>query len=184
MNRPRASLPLKRPLTLSAIPDLIWAPGVSGILMGIPGILGVLLGQVWLFPSLGPTAFLQAQAPDLPMSRLYNTIVGHLIGIIAGYISVFMLRLDGSDATFVIHHLTAGRMWASVIAVTLTLIGQIPLRATHAPAAATTLLISLGGFTRKWIDVADLVIGIVIVAIIGELFRWLRTMRSESPETA
>ena len=118
------------------------------------------------------------------MSRLYNTIVGHLIGIIAGYISVFMLRLDGSDATFVIHHLTAGRMWASVIAVTLTLIGQIPLRATHAPAAATTLLISLGGFTRKWIDVADLVIGIVIVAIIGELFRWLRTMRSESPETA
>lgn len=178
MNSSRDSSPPKWLLNLAAIPDVVWSPVVSCILMAIPGILGVVSGQIWLFPSLGPTAFLQAQAPDLPMSRLYNTIAGHFIGIIAGYISIFILGLNGSDATFVIHYLTAGRMWASVIAVTLTLAGQIPVRATHAPAAATTLLISLGGFTKKWTDIVDLVVGIIIVAVIGELFRWLRTARN------
>jgi UPF0716 family protein affecting phage T7 exclusion len=43
---------------LRAIPDLLWAPFVGGILMLIPGLIGLAAGSVWLFPSLGPTAFL------------------------------------------------------------------------------------------------------------------------------
>ncbi|NLN77940.1 MAG: HPP family protein [Armatimonadetes bacterium] len=136
--------------------------------------MALVTGRVWLFPSLGPTAFLQAEAPTLPMSRLYNTLIGHLVGIIAGYLAVIMLGLNGADSVFVIHRVTVGRMWASVIAVTLTLAGQILLKAAHAPAAATTLLITMGGFQRKWSDVADLAVGILIVAFMGECLRRLR----------
>lgn len=142
--------------------------------MLIPGLMALVTGRVWLFPSLGPTAFLQAEAPTLPMSRLYNTLIGHLVGIIAGYLAVIMLGLNGADSVFVIHRVTVGRMWASVIAVTLTLAGQILLKAAHAPAAATTLLITMGGFQRKWSDVADLAVGILIVAFMGECLRRLR----------
>lgn len=156
------------------LPNVIWAPLVSGILMLIPGLMALVTGRVWLFPSLGPTAFLQAEAPTLPMSRLYNTLIGHLVGIIAGYLAVIMLGLNGADSVFVIHRVTVGRMWASVIAVTLTLAGQILLKAAHAPAAATTLLITMGGFQRKWSDVADLAVGILIVAFMGECLRRLR----------
>lgn len=156
------------------LPNVIWAPLVSGILMLIPGLMALITGRVWLFPSLGPTAFLQAEAPTLPMSRLYNTLIGHLVGIIAGYLAVIMLGLNGADSVFVIHRVTVGRMWASVIAVTLTLAGQILLKAAHAPAAATTLLITMGGFQRKWSDVADLAVGILIVAFMGECLRRLR----------
>jgi hypothetical protein len=113
------------------IPDAIWLPVMSGILMVIPGSLGLLVGQPWLFPSLGPTAFLQVEAPDLPMSRPYNTVVGHIVGIASGYLAVFVLGLNSSDSVFVVHHTSAGRVWASVIAVSLTLAAQIPLRATH-----------------------------------------------------
>ncbi len=164
----------QRRAVLSAIPEMIWSPAASGILMLIPGVLGLLVGQPWLFPSLGPTAFLQVQEPELPMSRLYNTVVGHFIGIAAGYLAIFLLGLDSTGSVFAIRHLTKGRMWASVIAVSLTLAAQIPLRATHAPAAATTLLISLGGFGKKWADIESLAAGILIVALIGELFRLLR----------
>ncbi len=72
-------------------------------------------------PEPRPTAFLQVEAPDLPISNAYNTMVGHIIGIASGYLAVFILGLNGSDSVFVVHHMSAGRMWASVIAVLLTL---------------------------------------------------------------
>ncbi len=41
------------------IPDLIWAPIASGVLILLVGLLGLAAHQPWLFPSLGPTAFLR-----------------------------------------------------------------------------------------------------------------------------
>src|SRR3954466_14390358 len=52
-----------------AIPELIWAPLVGGLLTLIPGLIGLAAGNPWLFPSLGPTAFLQAANPQQPSSR-------------------------------------------------------------------------------------------------------------------
>ncbi len=37
-----------------------------------------------IFPSLGPTIFMQFYAPSSPMSSPRNTIVGHLIGCLVG----------------------------------------------------------------------------------------------------
>lgn len=46
--------------------------------------------------------------------------------------------------------LTWPRVWAAVIAMVLTLAAQVPLKASHPPAAATALLIALGGFSVTW----------------------------------
>jgi hypothetical protein len=61
--------------------DGIWAPLVSGALVLLAGGLGLLAGErIWLFASLGPTAYLLAEDPEEPSSRSYNNaIVSHLI---------------------------------------------------------------------------------------------------------
>jgi len=63
------------------VPDIIWAPLATGAIVLIPGVVGLAAGRPWLFPSLGPTAYLQATQPQHPTSRFYNVLVGHLIGI-------------------------------------------------------------------------------------------------------
>ena len=46
--------------------DQAWGVLMAGGLMLLAGAVGVLAGQPWLFPSLGPTAFLQAETPGSP----------------------------------------------------------------------------------------------------------------------
>jgi hypothetical protein len=48
------------------------------------------------------------------------------------------------------------------------------LKASHPPAAATTLLVALGGFKPTWQDAATVMIGALIVAIVGEMLRRFR----------
>jgi hypothetical protein len=69
-----------------AAPEQVWAPLTAGVLTFIPGLLGLLAGQPWLFPSLAPTAYLQAARPQEPAARFYNTVVGHLVGLAAAYL--------------------------------------------------------------------------------------------------
>ncbi|WP_437563213.1 hypothetical protein [Sorangium sp. So ce542] len=66
------------------------------------------------------------------------------------------------------------RAWASVLAVTLTLLSQALLKAQHAPAAATTMLITLGGFKADGSDAATIAAGVLLVASPGELVRRAR----------
>jgi type IV secretory pathway VirB2 component (pilin) len=77
------------------------------------------------------------------------------------------------------------RIAASALAVALTIAGQIPARAGHAPATATTLLITLGGFAADTATVVVMVIGIGLSTvlcdwgrrIVGWEFRSWRTRR-------
>ena len=61
---------------------------------------------------------------------------------------------------------TASRIAASALAVALTIGGQIPARAGHAPATATTLLITLGGFPADLATMGTLVIGIGLATLL------------------
>jgi CBS-domain-containing membrane protein len=157
-----------------AIPDLVWAPLAGSILTLIPGLVGLAAGSVWLFPSLGPTAFLQAASPQHPSSRFYNTVVGHAVGIIAGVLFVLVLGANAEPSVLASHQLFPHRVWASALAIALTLLLQLLLRANHPPAAATTLLITLGGFNPTWRDVLTIAAGVLIVASTGEILRRLR----------
>lgn len=158
----------------SSIPDVVWAPIAAGLLMAIVGVLGLVAHQPWLFPSLGPTAFLQAEQPEQPTARLYNTIVGHLLGLGSGCIAVLLLGAQDAPGVFVTHELTPVRVGASVLAVALNLLAGFAFKASHPPAAATTLLFALGGFKPSVHDVMTVIVGVAIVAIAGELLRRFR----------
>jgi hypothetical protein len=142
--------------------------------MLVVGALGTLARQPWLFPSLGPTAFLQAEYPAHRTARLYHVIAGHGIGLAAGLIAVWLVGARDSSSVLVIHHLTAVRTWAAVIAVALTIAGSLVLRASHPPAVSTSMLLALGSFRPTVHDALTIAVGVLVVASAGELLRRAR----------
>lgn len=160
----------RRP-SYAGVPDYLWTPVAAALLVLVCGLLGVATNQLWLFPSLGPTAFLLAHSPHEPTSRFYNVVVGHLVGLAAGYAALAVFGGFGAPALFAAHELAPVRVWASALAVGLALAGQIATRSFHPPAAATTLLVALGGFRPTLGDAGAVVAGVLIVAVAGELLR-------------
>lgn len=157
-----------------SIPDAVWAPLSAGALMLVVGLAGLAAHQPLLFPSLGPTAFLHSETPDQDSARPYNTVVGHLIGLLAGFVAVWMFGAANAPSVLATHELTAPRVWASVLAVMLTLLGGLLLRASHPPAAATTLIASLGGFPPAVRSTITVMSGVLLVTLCGEVLRRLR----------
>ncbi|MEG4107917.1 HPP family protein [Microcoleus sp. S13_C5] len=158
----------------ASVPDKVWAPLGAGGLILVVGLIGLLAGQPWLFPSLGPTAFLQVETPDQRSARFYNTVVGHLLGLGAGLLAVTLLGAGDAPAVLSTKELTPVRVWAAAIAIALNMLGGLLLRASHPPAAATTLLVALGGFKPTVHDTLTVIIGVLIVATVGEVLRRIR----------
>ncbi len=175
----KASLP-KRPST-PALPDAVWAPLASGMLMLVVGLIGWGVGRPWLFPALGPTAYLQGEMPANPVARWYNTVVGHLVGLLAGFAAIAITQAHG-PAVLTSHVLTLDRVFAAAIALALTMLVCLLLKASHPPAGATTLLVALGAF-RTFDDAMNVMAGAVIIALAGEAIRLLRLKGSRSPRT-
>lgn len=170
----RSPTPTHLTFWIRKIPDLVWAPTIAGFLMLVVGLFGLAAHQPLIFPSLGPTAFLEAELPQLPSSRLYNTIVGHLIGMGSGLLLVTLLGASAAPSVLATGELTPIRVWASALAIVLNLLAGLLLKASHPPAAATTLLFALGGLKPTFHETIVVTIGVLIVAIIGEILRQLR----------
>jgi hypothetical protein len=167
----RASIP-KMP-TPASLPEIIWAPLGGGVLMIAVGLSAWLAGMPWLIPSLGPTAYLQCENPAHPSARFYNTVVGHAIGLAAGLFAVTILQANGSPGLLIDHQIVLVRVWAAAIALALTILIGLMLKASHPPAAATTLLVALGALkTRN--DFINAALGVLIVALFGEALRRTR----------
>lgn len=141
--------------------------------MLIIGFTGIIANMPWLFPSLGPTAYLQAETPDKPTARFYNTVIGHTVGLTSGFIAVALFSAWNAPAVLTTHHLTAVRVWTAAFALALTLLSNLLLRSSHPPSGATTLLVALGTF-KTINDAVTIMAGVLIVATFGWIFRWLR----------
>jgi hypothetical protein len=158
---------------IGRIPDAIWGPVAGGLLILIVGLIGLAFGQPWLFPSLGPTAYLQVEQPKMKASRFYNTFVGHMVGMGAGFLGILILNAWNAPIVLSTGELTMPRVGAAAIAVAVTLVVNSLLRASHPPAAATTLLVALGSMQTA--NKALLIfIGVLILAVLGEAMRQLR----------
>lgn len=134
---------------------------INGCLsIGLMAVLAVLTGSPFIFPSLGPTAFLFFYTPSAPSASPRNTLIGHAVGAGAGYLSLVVTGLTLAGPA-----LSVGVTWPRVIAAALSLgltAGiMVLLRAPHPPAGATTLIVSLGLLTRPWQLV--LLLGAVVV---------------------
>ena len=164
--------------SMKSIPEWLWAPITTGLISTVIGATGLWAGLPWLFPSLGPTIFLQVHKPDQESSRPYNVVLGHALGILAAIIGVLLPGAGSAPSVLASNELTWPRVWAAVIAMVLTLAAQVPLKASHPPAAATALLIALGGFSLTWRDMGVLVAGILLTAALCEVLRRLRVSES------
>ena len=125
-----------------------------------------------MFPSLGPTIFIQAVTPNQPAARLWNTLAGHAIGVAAGFGALFLFRAQHDPSAMAAGVLTIGRVAATALAGGATVAAQFAARAQHPPAAATTMLLTLGGFKSDWHTVLVIAAGVGLVAGLGELARW------------
>lgn len=135
------------------------------IALGISGLAAYAFRQPLLFPSLGPTALLFFEQPMTEPSSPRNTLIGHLVAILAGALSlaVFGLLDDGSILQ---EGVTLARTGAGALSVALTGAVLLLLRSSHPPTGATTLIVSLG-FLQTPREMVVLMIGVVILTVVG-----------------
>ncbi len=168
-----ASVP--RTVSAAALPDLVWSPLVATVLLVFVGIGSLATGQPWLLPSLGPSAYLAAVDWAHPSARAYNTVVGHLIGLGAGFAMVAALgAYDDPDP--LTGPTTIARVAAAALSVGITIALAIPLKADHPPAAATALLVALGGIKTKH-QALGVIVGASLLALAAVLVRAIRSGR-------
>lgn len=135
----------------------------AGLLLAAPGIVAWATGLPAVFPSLGPSAYLLATS-DGPAVAPRRVVGGHAVGVVAGLAAHAVLApglaLAPADPL--------GGGWlrlatAAVASVALTAGGMELTDLEHAPACATTLIVSLGVLPT----LADgaVVVGAVVVLV-------------------
>jgi hypothetical protein len=121
----------------------LWAAVVSVVVLGAAGVVGLVLKQPWLFPSLGPTIMVIAETPRQPAAHPRNVLAGHLVGVAAGYLALLVTGLTAAPAV-VQQGVTVPRIVAACLSLALTALVLQVLGTPHPPAGATTLIVSLG----------------------------------------
>jgi len=141
-----------------------YAPLLSGLFLGLVGAIGILARQPWLFPSLGPTIFLLAVTPEAQASRNWNIIAGHAFGVCAGFAALHLFNAQATPVVMGGGDLSWERVASTALAVAATIGLQSAANAQHPPAAATTMLITLGGLKPTWGSVFSIAVGVSLVA--------------------
>jgi CBS-domain-containing membrane protein len=164
---------LARRLQLPSLEARHSQTGVLGLFALVNGIISIALmamaalvtGAPFIFPSLGPTAFLLFYTPTQPAASPRNTLGGHLIGVLAGYLALVVFGLTESGPA-----LASGVDWANVGAAALSLGltsgAMVWFKVPHPPAGATTLIVSLGILREPW-QLAVLMLAVALLVVQG-----------------
>lgn len=148
------------------------------------GFLALFTNHPLIFPSLGPTAFLLFAYPMTKNASPKNTILGHFIAVVCGYLSLVIFGLTNTSAT-IISGISIEFIMAATLSLVLTFALTIFFSVEHPPAGATTLIVSLG-ILHSISDVTILMIAVVILCaeawLLNNLFgikypRWNSTAK-------
>ena len=118
-----------------------------------------------MFPSLGPTAFLFFYTPTAASAAPRNTVFGHLIGALAGYLALDVFGLTEAAPAFETG-VSAARVGAAAVSLGLTSGLMVWFRVPHPPAGATTLIVSLG-ILRTPAQLSVLMLAVVLLTVQG-----------------
>lgn len=139
---------------------------VNGLIaIAVMSLVAVVTDQPFVFPSLGPTAFLLFYTPLLPAASPKNTLGGHLIGAAAGYLSLVVFGLT-DDPPALASSVTTARSGAAALSLGLTSGAMVWAKVPHPPAGATTLIVSLG-ILRDLDQIAVLLAAVVLLVAQG-----------------
>ena len=127
-------------------PTAVWASYVlvnGFITIALLALLALVTHNPFVFPSLGPTAYLFFFSPLAEASSPRNAVLGHAIALVCGYGAFFVTGMG---------HLPPGlaaeiywpRVFAAAISLSLTGAIMVLLHINHPPAGATTMIVSLG----------------------------------------
>jgi CBS-domain-containing membrane protein len=146
----------------------------SGIAIAVMAAIAMLSGEPFAFPSLGPTAFLLFYQPMAPNAAPRSCVYGHLIGVAAGYLGLVVFGLTDSPPD--LEHVDAARVGALALSLAVTLSIMAWLDIPHAPAGATTLIVSLG-ILRTPDQLAILMLAVVVLTAQGFVINRLAGLR-------
>jgi CBS-domain-containing membrane protein len=163
---------------------------VNGLIaIGAMSLIAYITGEPFVFPSLGPTAFLLFYTPLLAAACPRNTLGGHAIGALAGYLALVVFGLT-NDPPALATSVTGPRVAAAAMSLGLTSGAMVLARVPHPPAGATTLIVSLGIFHEPR-QLVILMIAVVLLVVQGFVINRLAGIpypvwsprRAESPPT-
>jgi CBS-domain-containing membrane protein len=135
------------------------------ISIALMSLLALLTGQPFIFPSLGPTAFLLFYTPHAAAASPRNTFLGHLIGAACGYLALVVFGLLNAGPALATG-VDGARAGAAGLSLGLTAGLMVWFRVPHPPAGATTLIVSLGILTRLD-QLAVLMLGVALLLVQG-----------------
>ncbi|WP_435195577.1 HPP family protein [Natronomonas sp. EA1] len=139
----------------------------AGVLFVVLGSLAWATGRAFLFPSLGPSAFVLAFHTRETRAPAGRIVGAHTIGALAGFLAHSLFAsgvvITGALAPFD----PAGlRLAASaIVSIVLTSWGMLGTEAIHAPACATTLIVSLGLLSTPS-EVGLIVVSVVLLVAV------------------
>ncbi len=157
---------LRLPSLLKSFPErIVWAVFVfvnGFVTCAILASIAMVLKTTFIFPSLGPTAFMFFFKPTSSSASPRNAVLGHAIGILCGYGALWLTGLQYA-APVTVMGVHDPRIIAAAVSLAGTGAFMILFKAVHPPAAATTLIISLGIITAP---VHLLIIELAVVVLV------------------
>jgi hypothetical protein len=135
----------------------------AGFLFTVLGLTAWATGQPFVFPSLGPSAFMLAFERRADRRRGYRIVASHGIGGVAG-LAAYVVLASGiviTEPTTAFSSEGLRLAVSATVSVVATSWGMIAVDAVHAPACATTLIVSLGLLSTP------AQVGIMMVSVVG-----------------
>ncbi|OAQ21488.1 HPP family protein [Thermosulfurimonas dismutans] len=131
----------------------------------ILGGIAFFLSWPLIFPSLGPTAFLIFYAPARAMSWPRNCLLGHLTGMLCGFLIYFIFYCFSPEEAVQSEFGLTKTLFVSG-AVGITALAMVLADILHPPAASTAML-SAGGYFKDPIEVLGFVLALVFIVMEG-----------------
>ncbi|HEX4783563.1 MAG TPA: HPP family protein [Candidatus Sulfotelmatobacter sp.] len=150
--------------------NLLFASIGEGALILLVGAIALVVRRPLIFASLGPTAYEMVEQPLARSARTYNIIVGHMAGLGAGFLSLWLLGAWHAPKVASAGFITSSRLWAVVLAVVITTAITLALKASQPASLSTSMLVSLGSM-QTGLDALAIAIAVVIMAVAGEPVR-------------
>ncbi len=155
-----------------SIPNLLASADERSVVSAISAINAAIViltisGLAWaldmpfVYPALGPTAFILFASPFSRAAAPRSIIIGHGSAIVCGWVSWHVVSFVSGQA---VSPTTQGAplLVSASLALALTCILLVRLRCPHAPACASALIVAVGA-AGDWLAVLGMAVGVVLI---------------------